>query len=248
MKKIERVVAASLAGLVVLSAYAQPGVVQVSASGYIDSEGQLDNSSTGSATPFAPRVDLIGFDGFGTFDQTANEQVALDGVTADISARLQVSATQTANGAAISYEEMFWGTQSEITNSHGLVGAPNSEVTFTVTTLGTTLVSWSDQYDYLLGVVTYSGGGIVAGGGADGISAELVGGSLAILDGYAANGILLDAGVHTFTISDRKAFGGDGGFSITHGFDLMFSNVVPSPPALAAVFAMGFTRTRRRRA
>ena len=246
MRQIERVVAAALAGVVGLSAHAQPGVVGVSASGYIDSDGQLEDLLNDAATPFAPRVDLTGFDGFGTFDQTSNEQVALDGVTADISARLQVSATQTAHGAVISYEEMFWGTQSEITNNHGVVGASNSEVTLTVTTLGTTLVSFSDQYDYLLGVVIYAGDGIVAGGAADGVSAEILG-SLANLDGLGANGILLDAGVHSFTISDQKAFGGDGGFSITHGFDLMFSNVVPGPSALTAVFAIGLTRNRRRR-
>ena len=246
MRQIERVVVAALAGVVGLSAHAQPGVVSVSASGYIDSDGQLEDLLNNAATPFAPRVDLTGFDGFGTFDQTANEQVALGGVTADISARLQVSATQTAHGAAISYEEMFWGTQSEITNNHGVVGAPNSEVTLTVTTLGTTLVSFSDRYDYLLGVVIYAGDGIIAGGVADGVSADLE--SLANLDGLGANGILLDAGVHSFTISDQKAFGGDDGFSITHGFDLMFSNVVPGPSALTAVFAIGLTRNRRRRA
>lgn len=219
------------------------GVVAVAGSGYIQTQGQLENSDTGSTTPFGPTVNLVGFNGLGSFDSTASEQASLDGVTANVSARLQASASGVGGVTTISYTETFSGTQSHVTNVHGLVGTPISEVVFTVSTDSSTLVSWTFTDAYILSVLRYSGDGVLVGGDADGVDAS--GFSLSEVNGASA--IRLAAGNHAFTLSDAKGFSTDGGFDITYGFDLMFSNAaVPGPIGTFAVLAIGLGRRRTR--
>ena len=240
MKKMQSI-GAALAGLTV-SVVVDAGVVSVSGSGYIETTGQLD-SSFGGVTPFTPRVSLTGFNGLGTFDETANQQVSLDGEIADIAARLQVSASENAGVTTLSYDETFSGAFAtpNTNGEYDIVGSPESQVVFTITTQGSTLVSFSDD-GYMLGQVTFSGSGTFVGGYLDGEDADTY--SLDL--GNSADFISLNAGTHTFTLDDQKGFGGD--FLIQHGFDMMFSNAaVPGPAGVLSLSAIGFIRRRRSR-
>ena len=234
MKKMQSI-GAALAGLTV-SVVVDAGVVSVSGSGYIETTGQLDNS--GGASPFAPRVSLTGFSGLGAFDQTANQQASLNGVTADVSARLQVSASEAGGVTTLSYRETFAGSMLNPDGDVQLVGSPISDIVFTITTQESTLVSWSATDSYILGQVTFQGSGAFVGGpggdDANGLS----------LQGFS--GLSLDAGTHTFTLDDQKSFGDD--FLIDYGFDLSFSNMaVPGPAGVLSLSAIGFIRRRRSR-
>ncbi len=212
--------------------------------GVLEADGSDDYHSWDAGS-----IAMSEWDGTSAFSGSINDSVSHEGATLDLAATMTASIATSDSTTTFSYAESWQASGSGLADMFSGDSA-QSIFAFTFVTDGSMLLTW-DGSGYLMdaGFISYSGNGMIAQGPEEGVdfSGRVLGTGV-----NDVRSILLSAGTHTIgfdqALQHIAESAADGPYEELTQFDLVFSNVIPGPSAMAAILTMGLARRRRSRA